>query len=148
MCYSYDCEYLAITLSGEGLLLLPHGRKKRGGERSEEKESHEMSHFHGCLTAPSNDISVRRAKICVCVWWGGVIHSANSSNLYSKIIHVDVHRVGLPSVPPYPVGNFHSGRFFPRTITLWNRLPRRCFPEPYNHNLFTSRINHYLSAIS
>lgn len=38
--------------------------------------------------------------------------------------------------------------FLPRTVTLWNRLPRGSFPEHDNLNLFKSNVNHYLSFLS
>lgn len=37
--------------------------------------------------------------------------------------------------------------FFLRTLTLGNRLPKRCFPDHYNLNPFKSRVNCYLSYI-
>lgn len=38
--------------------------------------------------------------------------------------------------------------FCPRVITLCNRLPRGCFPEHYNLNLFKAGFNSYLSLIA
>ena len=43
---------------------------------------------------------------------------------------------------------FHSQSFFPRTASIWNRLPQSCFPDIYNLGLFKSRVNKILSPPS
>lgn len=52
-----------------------------------------------------------------------------------------------PQSPHIPLARckFHSSSFFPRTTALWNRRPRGCFPDHYNLNLFSSRVDRYLS---
>lgn len=46
---------------------------------------------------------------------------------------------------PFMRSMFHSESFFRRIVTLWDRLPRDCFPAIYNFNFFKSRANRYLS---
>ena len=43
---------------------------------------------------------------------------------------------------------FHAESFFPRTTSLWNKLPRDCFPNGYNLKLFKSKVNKHLSSQS
>jgi len=41
---------------------------------------------------------------------------------------------------------FHAQSFFPRTTSLWNKLPRTCFPTGYSLKLFRLRVNKHLSS--
>ena len=45
---------------------------------------------------------------------------------YSEVLHK--FTVNIPTCN----GKYYSRSFFPRTATLWNSLPRECFPDGYN----------------
>lgn len=57
---------------------------------------------------------------------------------------IAIHSLRVPLIK----SKFHLDSFFIRYITLWNRLFRRCFHDKYNHNLFKSWVNKYISYIS
>ena len=52
------------------------------------------------------------------------------------------HFLRLPNIRR----KFHADSFIPRTSSLWNKLPRDCFPSSYNLNTFKKRVNNHLSS--
>ena len=53
-----------------------------------------------------------------------------------------LHFLRLPNIRR----KFHADSFIPRTSSLWNKLPRDCFPSSYNLNTFKKRVNNHLSS--
>ena len=49
---------------------------------------------------------------------------------------------------PKAKSKFHSQSFFPRTASIWNRLPQSSFPNTYDLGLFKSRVNKLLPTLS
>lgn len=49
---------------------------------------------------------------------------------------------------PWVRWKWHPDRLLPRTISLWNRLPRQRFSSHYNLNVFKYKANCYKSYIS
>lgn len=72
-----------------------------------------------------------------------------TSTLIDKTHHAGYIEANYPPPLFYPLGisNFHSTIIFLRTPTLWNWLPTWCFTVHYRFNLFTSRVNRFLSKI-
>lgn len=54
------------------------------------------------------------------------------------------HSLYLPLIK----SKYHSGSFFHRTVTLWNKIPKKFFPEKYNLCFFKYRVKSHLSSLS
>lgn len=64
-------------------------------------------------------------------------HAAYNEANYSYSLHIPLVR-----------SKFHSDSFFPRAVTLRNRIPAGYFPDHYNLNTFKSRVDNYLLHMS
>lgn len=73
--------------------------------------------------------------------------SPRVTNLHGKDTYIEANQTYTLCVPSLR-SNFHLNCFFLRSTALWNRLLTRRFPDNYNINLFTSRVDSYLPFLS
>lgn len=79
------------------------------------------------------------------------------SNIVSTSLHLQcwTHQITYadssrphPFYIPLVIWWFHLNSFFPRTVALFNGLPRGCFPDHWNLKIFMLGVNRYPSYIS
>lgn len=81
-----------------------------------------------------------RRRLCV---WGGVrgctmfSFPAGKSSMFSMTVANPPNFLCVPLLS----SNVQRDSLLLRTITFWNRLPRSCFTEHYNIDIFQCRVN-------
>ena len=81
-------------------------------------------------------------------WWNSWWNPSNWSWYISKAFSSLTPSLKTPSLTvqlPTCHKNFYSSSLFPHTSSLWNSLPRSCFPCEYDTQAFKCNVNRYLS---